>query len=421
MNLVDQITAKQLRDSLKAHRLLITQAQDSARLSREALIGLGMDICGERLDRLQKDGQLEAMSPQDLAEVIRGQLTLIAPSEDSDWGKSAQRLADFVDEVDAARKDADQQRLRGDEAEQKLAVLERQVIALEGTLQEYRQKLSTAEENNRFGKRSDTNSDEAVDKTSTRTPDMEIWFREWVGSGTFERDRTVIQVMGETGYSRLTEIRDIVKERLKSSDRTAYRAVRACEEIALVARRRGTPVDGRPTDMLILTDKGRWVFHELTGQNPRESERKQLLKAHKSDRHLALILKAADLLAGLGYEIEREPAKIKTGDKHFFFPDLIISKDGETLYVEVEHGDQDKTTWDQKWANAFIAGGGTICVVADKKSTLTRIQSSITHWAYLGGKLVTLYGTTIEMLKHASPGELPWQVREKGKSSSPSG
>lgn len=49
-----------------------------------------------------------------------------------------------------------------------------------------------------------------------------------------------------------------------------------------------------------------------------------------------MILRVANLFSGLGYEVAREPLRIRVGENRYFQPDLVARKEGETYYLEVE-------------------------------------------------------------------------------------
>ncbi len=180
-------------------------------------------------------------------------------------------------------------------------------------------------------------------------------------------------------------------------------------EDKLIERRGGTSSGGHPTDLICLTPKGEWTYTRLTGARPVPSEYDGLLKAHKSDKHTALILKTADHFIRLGYSVQRDPISIKLAGDHVFQPDLVVQKGDETFYIEVETGEKiDRPSLERKWHNAMIAGGGRICVVTPKVGEMTTIQSNIDYWAGEKGKAPRLFLTNLEALRKCQPGDAPW-------------
>jgi DNA-binding MarR family transcriptional regulator len=225
----------------------------------------------------------------------------------------------------------------------------------------------------------------------------------------FERDRQVILLMGETGHSRLGEVRQELVQKAGLGERAVYRGVEACQEEGLIERRRGASVQGRPTDLVYLTEKGKWAYEQLSGKPARSGEFEMLLKAHKSRKHTSLILKTSDHFTRLGFLVEREPLRIKISENRYFQPDLVARKDGKAFYLEVESGERaERSSLLHKWENAFIAGGGRIYVVAPRPGVMNTVQSMILNWATENGRKPSLYLTHLEALKGCQPGDSPW-------------
>jgi DNA-binding MarR family transcriptional regulator len=207
----------------------------------------------------------------------------------------------------------------------------------------------------------------------------------------------------------LSEIQKKLAEESGLKPRTIYAGIEECVLAGLVERRAGASAGGRPTDIILLTAKGQWTYTRLTNRAPVPSEYDGLLKAHKSDRQTSLVLKTADHFQRLGYTVQREPTTIRLTEDHIFQPDLIAQKDGETLYLEIETGEKlDRPSLAHKWQNAMIVGGGRICVVAPRPSSMTTLQSHILDWATEMGKKPRLYLTNLETLCNCKPGDSPW-------------
>ena len=186
---------------------------------------------------------------------------------------------------------------------------------------------------------------------------------------------------------------------------TLYRRLDTLESAGVLALTNGTPVAGRPSREVFLTEKGKWVYTRLTGQSPVAPRKERLLAEHKSARHLAVIVEAADAFTRLGCEVDTEPQRIPV-EGGVFMPDLLVRKNGETWYVEVEQGKHNEAALQRKWRNAHIAGGGHLWVVTDKPGRLNTIQGSVLQWATLNGKDVTFHGTHLRALKDATPGKI---------------
>jgi hypothetical protein len=84
-------------------------------------------------------------------------------------------------------------------------------------------------------------------------------------------------------------------------------------------------------------------------------------------------------------------------------------QDGQVFYLEVESGErEDRSSLIYKWENAFIAGGGRICVVAPRPGVMNTVQSTILNWATENGRKPGLYLTHLKALKLCNPGDSPW-------------
>jgi len=217
----------------------------------------------------------------------------------------------------------------------------------------------------------------------------------------------VIREVGKDGMALSTGLEAAVAQEVGISTRTVHRAVLEGVQAGLLEGEQVTTLEGRPPQGYSLTAKGRWLYQELTGGAPTSLDRLQLLKAHKSDRHLALILKTAERFHALGFEVDRQPLRIEIEPNRFFQPDLVAKRDGETFYLEVESSDQERPGLYQKWVNA-LAGGGRICVVTANLNGLRMIQGNIAHWSYLEEHSLTLYITCLPVLKMRKSGESPW-------------
>lgn len=403
------ISRNRLKDSLEAHKLLLVNAQRQAAEGQAALIKLGMEVCGKQLDQLQKSGiDLDEYSPAALGSLISEHLKpiLLSGVIDPSWPA---RLARAQENIDQLQKDLDAQRKRADQAEQQVRELQQQSITLQNTIDRLQSQKTTPPtvEKSRF---------ESAASPDSEVADYEAWYAGYIQDRNFERLAEIIQILGMTGISRYPELEERIMAVEQISDTTVYWAVKNCAAQGLINRQADeTSLKGRPHHLITLTDKGKWFYRKLAGEDPVEPEHTRLLRAHKSSPHLALILKVADLFAALGFEVNREPLRIQIDPKHFFEPDLVARKAGETYYLEVERGEGEKDTLPQKWENAILAGAGRICLVCDKGSTLNRVASGIRQWAVVEGKSVKLYTTHLEALKGKKPGEDPWiSVKEFG-------
>jgi hypothetical protein len=301
-------------------------------------------------------------------------------------------------EIEVLKERLDKQTRRADDAEQALTNSTNQVKVLEENLMEERRKNKELS--------SQVPSDE---KSKNEAVDYSDWFGGWSQEKGFVRNKIILVFLGSSGLARQREIVDRLLQESDMKERTIYTGIDDCVDKKLIERRGGTSSGGHPTDLMCLTSKGEWTYTRLTGARPVASEYDGLLKAHKSEKHTGLILKAADHFVRLGFSVQRDPIAIKLAGDHVFQPDLVVQKGDETFYIEVETGERmDRPSLERKWSNALIAGGGRICVVTPKVGEMTTIQSNIEYWAGEKGKTPRLFLTNLETLRKCQPGDNPW-------------
>ena len=308
----------------------------------------------------------------------------------------------MVKEIDTLKERLDRQTRRADDAEQACSDLRVQVSVLEENLMNERKK------NKELAAQAIP-----VVPVEDAPADASSWFSAWSQDKHYERDSAVLLFLGSSGLARKKEIVDRLLRESSLKNRSIYLAIDACVEKGLMERTGGLPSGGHPTDLIRLTALGEWVFNKLTGNKPMPSEYDGLLKAHKTDKHIGLILQIADQFERLGCNVQREPTTIKLAGNHVFEPDLIVQNEGETFYLEVETGERmDRPSLEKKWTNAMIAGGGRICLAAPRVGEMTTLQSNIDYWAMETGKTPRLYLTNLDALRKRRPGDSPW-VRVK--------
>ncbi len=393
------MSMRRMSDSLDATRKMLAEALNIARQSQACLLNLAMEFCGKEMQERQAQNEdLSRIPPEELAGMLRGRfktLKLVASDVVVQRTKENARL------VVELRKELDQQRQQADRSREQIERLERQVRSLEKTLENERQARREAQSQL-------PPAPNGVKPSEGQEPAFQRWYAGWKQENrTWERDCQVIRLIGKNGMSLSTELEQAIAQKMGISPRTAHRILAGFVEAELLDVETTPVLEGRPPQRFSLTEKGRWLYRQLTGEGTLTPDRETLLKAHKSDRHLAVILKVGELFAGLGYAVERDPMRLQIDENRYFQPDLVARKEGETFYLEIEIGEKDKAGIEQKWENA-LAAGGRICVVTDNLNTLRRVQGSIAQWSGYEGISVTLYITCLAVLKERKPGQSPW-------------
>jgi hypothetical protein len=207
------------------------------------------------------------------------------------------------------------------------------------------------------------------------------WFRDWVTSQNFARDRHIIEVLGDTGEPRRATVVTLAANRgtKDKSGGTETRALKSIVDRALivitVCKRRGNPAH-----LIHLSERGEQAYRLLRGSEPVEQETPRLLALHKSPAHTYLILDTQLCLENAGYEVERYFEPIDLGELGRYYPDLIAHYQGRTFYIEAERSTfKDEEYRQRKWLKAMVASGGELSLAIEHKDEHKAIVSSITY------------------------------------------
>jgi hypothetical protein len=393
---LELMSQRRLSDSLDATRLMLRQAQQIAGAAQAALLGLAGEFCPNEIQAYQERGlELSRLPANELAELLRGRYKAF---KTSGAGQSRENLALANQALEMLRADLKEQRQRAERAEEQARRLQGQVSALERAL-ELERKAKPAQP---------APLPQAEPPEDAPEPDHAAWMEHWrQANRSYERDSALILMAGQSGAYQARELESLLVENSAISRSTARRAILESIQAGLLESKETAFTGGRPARVLALTERGRWLYKQLSGQPASPPQLDALLDAHKSERHLAQILRIADQFYRLGCQVERQPLRLPLGEGSFFQPDLVVRMGEETFYLEVELGGGEKTSLPDKWQNALTAGG-RICVATDNLTTLRGVQGSIAQWAAYEGKQVSLYVTYEAHLKAAQPGDSPW-------------
>ena len=394
---IEPIRFRELQHAVRANQTLLALESEKARKAHQQIIAIGQELGGAEFDDFLKSRKIEDFSAEELAakiiSIVKASLGLLKSYP------NAQKVADINREMEEKKRLVDTQTQRANRAEEQVAALKKQAWAYEKELEELRKKNQAL--------------NAAVQASQAPKPDEDFssWFEQWRHERSFDRDNEVIKLIGKTGWARASQIKDYLAKKLRVDPKTIERRFPGLQKHALIERQGGFSTGGHPTDLIWLNEKGQWTYTKLTGEAPLPSEYPALIKAHKSGRQAGFVLKTRDLFAGLGYAVDQTPTDIKVDENRYFKPDLIVTKDGETFYIEFETGvASERESLSHKWANALAVGGGKICIVTPDLPSMRTTSSNATLWATESGKRVRLYATHIEALKKCRPGESPWVI-----------
>jgi hypothetical protein len=176
---------------------------------------------------------------------------------------------------------------------------------------------------------------------------------------------------------------------------------------------RGNPHLVWPTETAVNT------YQALTDKRPSQLVVPELLKRHRTPDHTYLNMEAAGLFRRLDCAVNLLPAEVRDAANGRFVPDLlIVTPEGESIFVEVEMGKskQGKHERVRKWA--VIAGhtGGVFRVVCATVEALRKINNELSllavdHVGHLDVGIATIDEMTKAVKENPSSWDDPWTRR----------
>jgi len=216
-----------------------------------------------------------------------------------------------------------------------------------------------------------------------------------------------LRILGETG----APLRRPVMERLLAEGVLERESVRPFQELEAAGlleqiKPRIESVGNTPY-LLRLTEAGREEYRRRFGAEPAEPVLDRLLRRHKSEEHVWLNLKAAEVLERFGYAVDLFPAPVRAEGRHID-PDLVAVKDGKAIYVECERsvkGDEDLS---RKWENLALLNGDALYVFVPDTRIQSAVVSAVGVWAYRARRRVTLHICNLARLTEEA--DSPWTL-----------
>jgi hypothetical protein len=381
----EEITVDQLRQLLGVQADLRQQAESRWQQAQRILVSLLESFAPEEVERRLKSGQpLDNLKVDELGQLISQQINIqLRKAQEvkngSDKGDEMQvlksQLLIIQGEVDRLRVEnrhlASETQNLGEERDG----LINQLAALQQVSASQAQKTVPAP-NGHYPAESNT-------QNNAHEPD---WMTAWRKEETFERDSTILRLLGETGLARRPIIELQAAERLgiRKAGGSLQAMFHRLEGLQLIELFRpwdgsGAKTGGRTPDLLRLSEHGRLAYWLLAGTDPVQNEYDALLGRHISPEHTLLNLQAADVLREAEYQVNPFPPDIHLPDGSLFKPDLVaIDPNGKTLYIEIEvEANKNHEQRQAKWHNAFQASGGEIYVFCDNRSCMRAIRSEI--------------------------------------------
>lgn len=394
----------------------------------DLLTGAYLDqIEKEQTGRMQDLQQAYAIAHSGLVSF----LTLLDPAYIDGWIKNGKTLAQLDDRLVQMRVTDLLKQLRekplpsspeiNADLQQRILELQIQNQALLDTLAKAKQQIEALEQENRalqaqksvqqlveqLVQKEQRTSNELVGSPVLQGMAEPPWMSEWRQRTTFERDTTLLTVIGETGISRRPRIIQLAAVRMGvNPDNSAIAdAIHRVEKRGLIERlelfeKRGSETGGVLPYLYRLTEQGRQAHWLLLGKNAMECEFDVLMKRHKSPEHTLLNMKVREFLEDHQvYQVLLEAAALVLPDGHKFEPDITArdKSTGELVYIEVEReANKDTQTRIQKWQNFYAASHGNIRVICDKPGFMRKLASEI-NFALAGQRFATYISNIEEM------------------------
>ncbi len=403
-----------IRSALEAQAQKTAFARKERQETHNHIVRIAMALCRKGLDTVKRKipGEPEDWSSKALADLIITDVGNILDMVDMgllEPGALADRVTELQAALDQARAELEQARRQTQSDAARMADLQRQVetavqqrrIAeqtasnlqqrcndLQGQLEQARMKppslLPTV-----AGGDAPSPAQQAACGVPPSVPvaGLPDWIQAWRQSESFEKDLTLLELIGKTGECRRSRLLNevggqfsIVASAASIKNTVKHLHAYGVIDIEKLSQSGGGKAQGRFPDLLHLTATGRNAFRALFLQEP-SLLYDQLLARHKTPEHLYLNLEAADLLSEAGYSIDCTPLPIRLDDESIFDPDLVAWTPSETLYIECERHTAYKDAEDRarKWAITARATGGNIYIITLDRAGMDAIQSEVVY------------------------------------------
>jgi hypothetical protein len=389
---VSQVTLQMLNSLLDTQTRLRDAAEARWTSAREALFGLARLVAADWLEQKQHEkGGLEAIRMEELSQVIHHRVSgLHAVSVQPEAGQ----LQKASERIDALLQEQIEIVRQKEKLELETQSLRKEIDQLQG-------------ENKRISRQNEKLKEVSSSGEGENTLPTPPWFIAWTASGGFERQSFIIRLIGDTGLARRSEIVKVFAEKFNIGFKTGdvSHVINRLQELGFVTKDKTAGTGhGAPPDILSLDWLGETTYILLTSKLPAENEYHSIRSAHSTDGHTILVLKAADVLTGEGYEIlSKGEINIPLPDGRISSPDILARKDGREIHVEVER-DVNKgnaEARERKWQNAFDAGQGNLYVICENERSQKTLVQEINRALASDGRLLraNTFMTNLDAIK----------------------
>jgi hypothetical protein len=381
----EEITVNQLRQLLGVQADLRQQAESRWQQAQRIFVSLLESFAPEEVERRLKNGQpLDNLKVDELGQLISQQINtrLHKVQEVTNGTGNSEDLQALKSQILTIQGEMDRLRVENNHLAAETRNLSEERDGLINQLAALQQ-VSASQAQKPVPAPNGHHPAESIRQNNAPEPD---WMTAWRKAETFERDSTILRMLGETGLARRPLIEQQAAERLgiRKAGGSLQALFNRLQELHLIEIFRpwdnsGAKTGGRTPDLVRLTEHGRLAYWLLAGTDPVQNEYDALLGRHVSPEHTLLNLQVADVLHEAEYQVNSFPPDIHLPDGSLFKPDLVaIDPNGKTLYVEVEvEANKNHEQRQAKWRNALQASGGEIYVFCDNRSCMRSIRSEI--------------------------------------------
>lgn len=193
----------------------------------------------------------------------------------------------------------------------------------------------------------------------------------------------VIGLLGFSGRPRLAAIVGKICD-ISPNSGSIQRAIKRLIKYRLV---KAEKVEGSPFSLLMLTEKGKEFFKQISGRTPVLTEAELLLKTHPGDiAHTAFCVWARELAEAAGYRVI-----IPEQGRIAWEPDLIFEDNGFAFGVEVERALGEGEKRQKKWRMAKEVQGFAAVITPDENVRMVirgeimraGVRAKLTDFSYL--------------------------------------
>ncbi len=378
---VSPVTLQMLNSLIDTQTRLRDAAEARWISAREALFGLARLVAAEWLEQKQHEkGGLEAIRMEELSQVVYQQVSTL-------------HAVSVLPEVGLLQKATE----RNDELKQQISELtaraeqgEKYKQALDTATQKHDKLLEENERLKRLNEKLKTNPPIVSSEAGFPAPS---WFKDWAESGGFEKQSYQLKLIGSTGISLRQAILEATGKHfaINKDTNSGEEALDGLAERGFISLTTiHTGEKGRPPQVASITRLGEAAYIFLARELPRAGDFETMRPHHSTEEHTLLVMQAATILEGEGYEIvSKNEINLPLEGNHLSSPDILARKDGQEILVEVERDVKkgNNKAREQKWQNDFEAGRGKIYVFCETPQLQKRLVQEINHALASEGRL----------------------------------